>query len=60
MALTHTCAQWRNCCTPPREELYLAIEKLETQPRIANKHAVRVKAINKMERFIPEALAHRF
>ncbi|MBN8620982.1 MAG: DUF47 family protein [Anaerolineae bacterium] len=42
-------------------ELYLAIEKLEREPKAANTHAMRVKAIeNKMERLYAEALAHLF
>ena len=49
--LLHQCAK----------ELYLAIENLEHQPRLANNHSMRVKAIgNRMERLYTDALAHLF
>jgi uncharacterized protein Yka (UPF0111/DUF47 family) len=43
------------------EELHLAIARLESHPKVADDHAVRVKAIeNQMDRLYAEALAHLF
>lgn len=43
------------------EEIYLAMERLEHHPGVANSHAVRVKAIeNRMDTLYAEALAHLF
>lgn len=43
------------------EEIYLAIEQLEKQPRAADAHAVRVKAIeNRAEELYAQALAQLF